>query len=364
MVRNTVSSRIGVAIILMVYGCGSVGLRTARLAKEAGVDTVMGGRDAARVAAAAGPLGLEWRTSMAADADALSRLLQGVRVLVNTAGPFTWTAPALARACLRRGCHYLDVSNELATFRDAWSLAAEAREAGVVLVPGAGFATAVVESLASHVLDRIPNADTVTIVRSSPRGVRSEGVRRTTSELLAVGNWRFRDGVLAPGPNRIADVELPEGRRSAVPIGSGEIFAVAQSTGVPNVAAYFTTRTGPVISRLAVPLARSFARARSLARARSFGPPFAAPHFASRRGAPQERRPASAPSGIWVGATNNSGGAAAGWVQGHGTETTAVIAVELARRLGASRVSGFRTSGQLLGAEYTLGLPGLEVTDS
>ncbi|UVJ40020.1 saccharopine dehydrogenase NADP-binding domain-containing protein [Arthrobacter sp. CJ23] len=104
--------------ILMIYGCGAVGMRTARLAMEAGVEAVIGGRDAVRAAAAAGSLGLGWRTSTS-HADALSRLLQGVRVLVNTAGPFHRTAPALARACLRSGCHYLDVSNELTTFRDA-----------------------------------------------------------------------------------------------------------------------------------------------------------------------------------------------------------------------------------------------------
>lgn len=333
----------------MIYGCGSVGMKTAQLTQEAGIETVMGGRDAVRVAAAAGSLGLAWRSSVAADSEALSRLLRGVRVLVNTAGPFQRTAPALARACLRSGCHYVDVSNELATFRDAWSLDADAREVGVALVPGAGFATAVAEGLASRVLDRVPDTDAVTIVRSSPRAVRSEGVRRTASDLLAAGNWRVRDGVLAPGPNRIMEFELPEGRRSAVPIGTGEMFAVAQSTGVRNVAAYFTTRSGPVISRLAVPLART------LARTGGFGP-----QRVGRQGAV----PARAPSLIWVEASNSRGGAAASWVQGHGTETTAVIALELARRLGSSQLSGFRTSGQVLGAEYALGLPGLELTDT
>ncbi|UVJ40021.1 hypothetical protein [Arthrobacter sp. CJ23] len=151
------------------------------------------------------------------------------------------------------------------------------------------------------------------------------------------------------------EFELPEGRRSAVPIGSGEMFAVAQSTGVRNVAAYFTTRTGPLISRLAVPLARTLARAGTL------GPPRAGRQGAGGEGAGQG--PARASSTIWVEATNRHGAGAAGWVQGYGTETTAVIALELAQRLAASRLSGFRTSGQVLGAEFTLGLPGLKLTD-
>ncbi len=330
----------------MVYGCGAVGLRIAHAAKVGGAETLVAGRDSGRAAAAAATLDLPWRSSPVDDPARLAQILSGVRVLVNTAGPMAVTAPALMEACLRSGCHYLDVSNELAVFLDAWHRDRAARQAGIAVVPGAGFATAVVESLAHRVLGRVPGADTVTIVRSAPGGTRSDGVRGTSSALLAAGGWSYDAGQLLRAPDTILSFDLPEGTRAAVPIGSGEVFAVAHATGVPNVSAYYTSRLGPVLSRLAVPLARHWARAGL--------------RLPNRR---QERAagPAGTPSRIWLRASNRGGAAAEGWVEASGTESTAVIAAEAARRLDSGRAVGVLTSGELLGPGFPLGIPGIRL---
>ncbi len=338
----------GVASILMVYGCGSVGLRIARAAAVAGAETLMGGRDPVNTAAAAATLGVPWRSAPADDPDLLVRLLRGVRVLVNTAGPMATTAPALIAACLRQGCHYVDVSNELTVFLEAWSHDRAARHAGVAVVPGAGFATAVVEALARRVLGSVPEADTVTIVRSSPGGTRSDGVRRTSSALLAAGGWAFKGGRLIRIPDRVMVFDLPGDARAAVPIGSGEVFAVARSTGVPNVAAYYTSPAGRVLSRLAVPIARHWA-----------GSGLRLPFRASR--GPAASVESKAPSSAWLQAANGRGEVAVGWVEADGTESTAVIAVEVARRLETGGMSGVLTSGELLGPGFPLGIPGIRL---
>lgn len=339
----------GVGSILMVYGCGAVGLRIARAARTAGLDTSVGGRDPAKVAAAAAAVGVPWRSAPVDDPVLLEGLLRGVLVLVNVAGPMARTAPALMEACLRSGCHYLDVSNELAVFIEAWPRDRAARQADVAVVPGAGFATAVVESLAHRVLGRIPDADSVTIVRSSPGGTRSEGVRRTSSALLAAGGWSVDAGQLMRTPDNVLTFRLPEGARAAVPIGSGEVFAVARATGVPNVAAYYTSRAAPWLSRLAVPLARHWARAgfRLPSRARSTP--------AGPDGSPKPL------SRIWLRASNSHGAVADGWVEAAGTETTAAIAVESALRLESGATVGVLTSGELLGPDFALGIPGLRL---
>lgn len=341
----------GVGSILMVYGCGSVGLRIARTAKTAGMETLVGGRDPARTAAAAATLDIPWRSAALDDPVLLAGLLRGVRVLVNAAGPMARTAPALIRACLRSGCHYLDVSNELAVFLEAWPRDRAARQAGVAVVPGAGFATAVVESLAHRVLRRVPDADSVTIVRSTPGGTRSEGVRRTSSALLAAGGWSVDTGQLMRTPDKVLTFDLPEGARAAVPIGSGEVFAVAHATGVPNVAAYYTSRLGPVLSRLAVPFARHWARS-------GFRLP-----SASGRAPVDPGGSGKSPSRIWLRASNSRGAVADGWVEAAGTETTAAIAVESALRLEAGSTVGVLTSGELLGPDFALGIPGLRLEE-
>ena len=332
--------------MLMVYGCGSVGLRIARAAKAAGAETLVAGRDSGRTAAAAATLDVPWRSSPVDDPVRLAQLLRGVRVLVNAAGPMAATAPVLMEACLRTGCHYADVSNELAVFLNAWPLDRAARQAGVAVVPGAGFATAVVESLAHRVLGAIPDADTVTIVRSAPGGTRSEGVRGTSSALLAAGGWSYEAGQLMRTQDTILSFELPEGTRAAVPIGSGEVFAVARASGVPNVSAYYTGRLGPVLSRIAVPLARHWVRAGL--------------RLPSRRPGPAAGT-AGTPSRIWLRASSRSGAVAVGWVEASGTESTAVIAAEAARRLEAGSTVGVLTSGEFLGPGFPLGIPGIRL---
>ncbi|WP_245953494.1 saccharopine dehydrogenase NADP-binding domain-containing protein [Arthrobacter silvisoli] len=328
----------------MVYGCGSAGLRIARAAKGAGAETLVAGRDPGRTAAAAVALDVPWRSSPVDDPARLAHLLRGVRVLVNTAGPMALTAPALMAACLRSGCHYVDVSNELAVFLEAWPRDRAARHAGVAVVPGAGFATAVVEALAHRVLGKVPDADTVTIVRSAPGGTRSDGVRGTSSALLAAGGWSYEAGQLLRAPDTILSFDLPEGSRAAVPIGSGEVFAVAHSSGVPNVSAYYTSRLGPVLSRLAVPLARQWARAGLRLPSRSRQEPTAGS--------------SGSPSRIWLRASNRGGAAAVGWVEASGAEATAAIAAEAARRLESGGTVGVLTAGELLGPGFPLGIPG------
>jgi saccharopine dehydrogenase (NAD+, L-lysine-forming) len=328
----------------MVYGCGSVGQRIVRAAQAAGLETSVAGRDPAKVAAAAADLGVPWRSAPPDDPG----ILQGATVLVNTAGPLAATAPALIESCLNSGCHYLDVSNELAVFLDAWPRDRAARQAGVAVVPGAGFATAVVEALAQRVLGRIPDADTLTIVRSAPGGPRSGGVRATSAGLLAAGGWSVAGGQLIRTPDSVRVFDLPEGSRAGVPVGSGEVFAVARATGVPNVAAYYTGRAGPAVLRLAVPFARPWARARV--------------RFPSARRAPSDPGgPGRAPSRVWLQARNRHGAIAEGWAEAAGTEATAAIATEAARRLTAGGAAGVLTSGMLLGPDFALGLPGIRL---
>jgi short subunit dehydrogenase-like uncharacterized protein len=47
----------------------------------------------------------------------LARLFSGARVVCNTVGPFIYSGPLVIEACLKSGCHYLDISGEQAWIR-------------------------------------------------------------------------------------------------------------------------------------------------------------------------------------------------------------------------------------------------------
>jgi short subunit dehydrogenase-like uncharacterized protein len=54
-------------------------------------------------------------------------------------GPFSKTAGPLMRACLSAKTDYLDITGEIDVLEGAHRFDADAKSAGVILCPGAGF---------------------------------------------------------------------------------------------------------------------------------------------------------------------------------------------------------------------------------
>ena len=50
--------------------------------------------------------------------DELTKLFAGAKVVCNTVGPFIYYGPTVVEACLKAGCHYLDISGEQAWHRE------------------------------------------------------------------------------------------------------------------------------------------------------------------------------------------------------------------------------------------------------
>ena len=125
---------------ILIYGAtGYTGKLMARTAAEHGLKAILAGRDAARVKAVAEPLGLAWRGFDLADAVRLDAALQDVAVVLSAPRPFSATARPMADACIRSRVHYLDITGEIDVFEALAARDAEAKAAGVTLLPGVGF---------------------------------------------------------------------------------------------------------------------------------------------------------------------------------------------------------------------------------
>lgn len=297
-------------------------------------------------------LGLAWRSAQPEHPAELDAMLAGVDILINTAGPFTHTAATLIRACIRNRCHYLDLSNEATTFQDARALDGAARQAKISIVPGAGFGTAASEALAAHVSERIHEPDTLTLVRTSDHGAKTPAVRKTTREVLTRPGAGIKDGRWQILGNRITGFDLPDGRRTGILVGLGDGFAIAEATGIGQVNTYATTSMKPRLARVIIPLIRQLARV--------------APTITK---GPAVRPKGSEPVGtggtqLWVQATNPRGETATSNLRAEsGSSLAARIALKTAQQLQLRPSPGFHTSGQLLGTQPILTLPGIQITD-
>ena len=204
---------------LLIYGVsGYRGGLVSRLAAAAGLPHLAAGRDLEMVTAHADPLLLPSRTFSLSDPAKVDRALGDVAVVLNAAGPFDETAAPLAEACLRGGAHYLDLAGEAAELEALRHLDARAREAGVMLLPGVGFANLPADALAARLKRRLPPAVRLRLAVEAEGGVSRAALQALFRNLRRGGGVRRRGGELVAaraGEERLV-LDLGGGRRVAV----------------------------------------------------------------------------------------------------------------------------------------------------
>src|SRR5262245_54603425 len=172
---------------LLIYGAnGYTGSLIAREAVARGQRPVLAGRKAPALGALADERGREPRVFALDDPAAVSAGFRGVRAVLHCAGPFARTSRPMADACLRERVHYLDITGEVAVFEALAARDAEAKAAGVLLLPGVGFDVVPSDCLAAHLKRRLPAATSLALGFSS-RGRVSRGTATTVAENLGGG---------------------------------------------------------------------------------------------------------------------------------------------------------------------------------
>ena len=347
---------------ILVYGAyGYTGDLVLRRAREVGMAPVAAGRDAARTETAARAYGLASRAASLDDPAALDRMLDGVKVVLHCAGPFAHTSRPMVDACLRRGVHYLDVTGELEVFEAIAARDADAKRAGVVLLPGAGFDVVPSDCLAAHLARRMPDATSLALAFRAVGGV-SRGTLLTTTENAGKGGAVRRGGriVKVPAAGRARSIDFGDGKsRLAVTIPWGDVSTAFHSTGIPDIMVYMAMspaqRRGLVASRwLGWLLASAPVQRRLRARVRAGA------------AGPTDAQRATGATLLWGEATDDRGHRIESRLRcPEGYTLTAMTAVECARRVLAGEVRpGFHTPSRAFGPEFIMSFDGVTRTDS
>lgn len=223
----------------LLYGSyGYTGDLVARLAAARGLRPLLAGRDAKRLQAQAAELGLEYLALGLDDPAALDAALDGLPLALHCAGPFSKTSRPMADACLRRGAHYLDITGEIDVFEALAARSAEARQAGVMLLPGIGFDVVPSDCLAAHLKQRLPSANHLVLAIAGFSRA-SRGTTRTSLERLGQPGVQRLKGKLVPIPGvRQRTFDFGSGPRQAAAIGWGDVSTAYHSTGIPNIETY------------------------------------------------------------------------------------------------------------------------------
>ena len=235
---------------ILIYGAtGYTGKLIAREARAKGVGVVLAGRSPDKLKAVAAPLDLPWRAFELADRARLDAALKDVSVVLCAAGPFSATSRTMADACLRRGAHYLDITGEIDVFEALAARDAEAKRAGVMLLPGVGFDVVPSDCLAAHLKRRLPDATHLTLYIALGFNM-SRGTAKTMIEGIADGARARRNGriVTLRQPNT-GSCDFGRGLRPTIQIGWGDVSTAFHSTGIPNIEVHF--EAAPALNALA-----------------------------------------------------------------------------------------------------------------
>jgi hypothetical protein len=197
--------------VLLIGAGGVFGSRLAEGLAAAGFEVICAGRDLGRAEAvarsltdAAGQTGVPAR-AVALDAHKATPghlLATGARIVVDAAGPFQGAGPAVARAAVAAGLHYVDLADARDFVAAFPTLDPDARAAGVVALTGASSTPA----LSNAVLDDLTAGwrETTSVEVAISPGARAprgpsvvEAILSWTGRPVRVferGDWRRRPG--------------------------------------------------------------------------------------------------------------------------------------------------------------------------
>ena len=157
---------------ILIYGVDHyVGALASRVAAGRGVAHIGAGRDIAPVAqhaasmaggaAAGGPV--EPRIFTPGDAHRIAGQFDDAGVVVNAARLSEADFNSLLIACLATGTHFIDLAADRATIAALGARDEAAKQAGVMLIAGAGFDFAATDALAARLAYILPGARAVTL---------------------------------------------------------------------------------------------------------------------------------------------------------------------------------------------------------
>ena len=345
----------------LIYGAnGYTGNLIAREAKRRGLTPILAGRNAPALEALAKELGFEHRV-FGLGADELRRGLEGASLVLHCAGPFSATCAPMLEACLAQRVHYLDITGEIDVFAHCHAQDARAKQAGIVVLPGAGFDVVPTDCTAAMLKQDLPDATHLVLAFDAGGGF-SPGTAKTSVEGLGNGGRVRVDGKLVRVPLgfKSRTFERPptnvasSGTRTAVTIPWGDVYTSYVSTGIPNVEVYTTVPPATITK---------------LRRLRWFGPllrtglvqSFLKSRVEKSIKGPSESKRSGTESIVWGEVRNASGQTRERRLRApNGYDITVTAALGIVEKLlHDAPAGGYYTPSRLMGPQYVLTLPGV-----
>lgn len=340
----------------LIYGAnGYTGELMAREAVRRGLHPILAGRNKDAVSTLAAELGLESRIFSLDDMKASQGGVEGCKLVLHCAGPFSETSQPMIDACLETKAHYLDITGEISVFQNAHLQSEEARHADIVLIPGVGFDVVPSDCLAASLVELLPAAIKLVLAFEAGGGP-SPGTAKTSVEGLSMGGRVRRDGQLVTVPLawRSRMIPFAHAERSAMTIPWGDVYTAFISTGIPDIKVYMAVPPGTIkkmkLMRWIKPLLGL-----------SFVQGLLKKQVESRVRGPSDEKREKANSELWGEVSSADGRSiSATMTAPNGYDLTVTAGLGIVQHLLDNDVEGgYYTPSLLMGSAYATSLPGV-----
>lgn len=343
----------------LLYGAnGYTGDLIARYASEYNLEPILAGRSKELIEPMATKLGFSYRIFDVNDSVALHAALKEVKVVVNAAGPFQFTAQQMIEGCLKTGTHYLDINGDISMFEMMKSYDVAAKKAGIMLLPGAGFDVVPTDCLALKLKNMLPDAISLQLAFATLGGGLSHGTATTMASKLGEGGAVRKEGKILKHPlgKKGMWVDFGVKRLFVMTIPWGDISTAYTTTGIPDIESY-TGMSRKVYYLLKVQflfnwlLRTSFLR-NSLKK-----------KINKRPAGPSDEQRNKARSLVWGKATNPAGKSVTARLSGpEGYTLTTYSALVLVQKvLNGNFIPGYQTPAGGYGENLVMEIPGVQL---
>jgi short subunit dehydrogenase-like uncharacterized protein len=235
----------------LLYGAnGYTGELIARYAAEYGLRPILAGRREEVLKPLAAKLNYSYKVFDVNNTVALLAALKEVKLVVNAAGPFQFTAKAIIEGCLQTSTHYTDVNGDISVFEFIKQYDDAAKHAGIMLLPGAGFDVVPTDCTALLLKKLLPDAITLKLAFANMGGGLSHGTATTMVNKLGQGGAVRKNGKIASVPLGQKGMWVDFGIKKffVMTIPWGDVATAYFTTSIPDIESY--TAISPTVYRL------------------------------------------------------------------------------------------------------------------
>jgi short subunit dehydrogenase-like uncharacterized protein len=169
--------------------------------------------------------------------------LDGCRVIINCAGPFTDFGEPIVQEAIARRAHYLDTTGEQGFIKLVYDKYHEqAKAAGIVLVPACAYEYAIGDAMGAQLCSDFSQCLAIEFIYSLNEMHTSPGTRKSIVRAFGAPGFFLRNGQLVESrPGAISRKAHIDGQVfSIVSFPAGEALMLPRHTNVQDVSTYFT----------------------------------------------------------------------------------------------------------------------------